>query len=131
MPRVYLYSLGSKQQTAVTDSWYGSGEPVFSDDGKYLLLASARDFKPTFCDQEFANVYRDMQRVYLVTPAKETANPLEPKSAAAPAQERGRGQGRGKARKAKSEGTGRETADGEAGREKIRSRSEKAGGSES
>src|SRR5204862_3578906 len=70
----------NKQQTAVTDSWYGSGEPVFSDDGKYLLLASARDFKPTFGDQEFANVYRDMQRVYLVTLAKDTANPLAPKS---------------------------------------------------
>jgi len=80
MPRVYLYSLANKQQTAVTDSWYGSGEPVFSDDGKNLLLASARDFKPTFGDQEFANVYRDMQRVYLVTLAKETANPLAPKS---------------------------------------------------
>ncbi len=80
MPRVYLYSLANKQQTAVTDSWYGSGEPVFSDDGKYLLLASARDFKPTFGDQEFANVYRDMQRVYLVTLAKDTANPLAPKS---------------------------------------------------
>src|SRR6476659_5535212 len=80
MPRVYLYSLANKQQTAVTDSWYGSGEAVFSDDGKYLLLSSARDFKPTFGDQEFANVYRDMQRVYLVTLAKETANPLAPKS---------------------------------------------------
>ena len=42
--------------------------------------ASARDFKPTFGDQEFANVYRDMQRVYLVTLAKDTANPLAPKS---------------------------------------------------
>ena len=80
MPRVYLYSLANKQQTAVTDSWYGSGEAVFSDDGKYLLLSSARDFKPTFGDEEFANVYRDMQRVYLVTLAKETANPLAPKS---------------------------------------------------
>src|SRR4026209_2587141 len=80
MPRVYLYSLANKQQTAVTDSWYGAGEAVFSDDGKYLLLASARDFKPTFGDQEFANVYRDMQRVYLVTLAKETTNPLAPKS---------------------------------------------------
>lgn len=80
MPRVYLYSLANKQQTGVTDSWYGSGEAVFSDDGKYLLLTSARDFKPTFGDQEFANVYRDMQRVYLVTLAKEIANPLAPKS---------------------------------------------------
>jgi tricorn protease len=80
MPRIYLYSLANKQQTAVTDSWYGSGEAVFSDDGKYVLLSSARDFKPTFGETEFANVYRDMQRVYLVTLAKETVNPLAPKS---------------------------------------------------
>ena len=80
MPRVYIYSLGNKQQSAVTDNWYGSGEAGFSDDGKYLLLTSARDFKPSFGDQEFANVYRDMERVYLVTLAKDTPNPLAPKS---------------------------------------------------
>src|SRR3989440_777764 len=80
LPRVNLYSLASKQQTAVTDNWYGSGEPAFSDDGKYLLLVSARDFKPTFGEEEFANVYRDMERVYLVTLSKETENPLRPKS---------------------------------------------------
>src|ERR1700736_121072 len=80
MSRVYLYSLASKQQTAITDSWYNSGEPTFSDDGKYLLLTSARDFKPTFGDEEFSNIYRDMERVYLVTLAKETENPIGPKS---------------------------------------------------
>ncbi len=42
MSRVYLYSVANKQQTAVTDSWYGSGETVFSDDGKYLLLGKKR-----------------------------------------------------------------------------------------
>jgi tricorn protease len=80
LPRVYLYSLDTKQQTAVTDNWYGSGEPAFSDDGKYLLLVSARDFKPTFGEEEFINVYRDMERIYLVTLSKETENPLGPKS---------------------------------------------------
>ena len=80
LPRVNLYSLANKQQTAVTDNWYGSSEPIFSDDGKYLLLSSARDFKPSFGDEEFANIYRDMERVYLVTLAKETENPLAPKS---------------------------------------------------
>jgi tricorn protease len=64
----------------VTDNWYASGEPVFSDDGKYLLLSSARDFRATFGDEEFANIYRDMERVYLVTLAKDTENPLGPKS---------------------------------------------------
>jgi tricorn protease len=80
LPRVYLYSLASKQQTAVTDNWYGSGEPVFSDDGKYLLLVSARDFRATFGEEEFINIYRDMERVYMVTLAKDTENPLGPKS---------------------------------------------------
>src|SRR5213075_2320196 len=80
LSRAYLYSLASKQQTAVTDNWYNATEPTFSDDGKYLLLASARDFKPTFGDEEFSNIYRDMERVYMVTLAKDTENPLEPKS---------------------------------------------------
>src|SRR5438309_2782279 len=62
MPRVYLYSLASKQQTAVTDNWYGSGEPVFSDDGKYLLLSSARGFKPDLFRMLAANA-----RLFLFT----------------------------------------------------------------
>src|SRR5205085_12543542 len=70
----------TKQQTPVTDNWYGSGEPAFSDDGKYLLLVSARDFKTTFGEEEFMNVYRDMERVYMVTLSKETENLLGPKS---------------------------------------------------
>jgi len=56
MSRVYLYSSGVNRQTAVTDNLVRVGEPVFSDDGKYLLLGSARDFKATLGDEEFANV---------------------------------------------------------------------------
>ncbi len=80
LPRVYIYSLADKKQTAVTDEWYGSGNVAFSDDGKYLLFASGRDFKPTFAEDEFENVYLDMQRVYLVTLAKDTEPPLGPRS---------------------------------------------------
>ena len=80
LPRIMLYSVATKQQFPVTDDWYGSGNCVFSDDGKYLLLSSARDFKPTFAEDEFENVYLDMQRVYLVTLAKETESPLGPRS---------------------------------------------------
>ena len=80
VPRVYIYSVANKKQTAVTDEWYGSGNVAFSDDGKYLLLASGRDFKPTFAEDEFENVYVDMQRIYLVTLAKDTEPPLGPRS---------------------------------------------------
>jgi len=80
LPKVYLFSTANKQQVAVTDSWYGAGNAIFSDDGKYLLLASARDFTPIFGEEEFENVYRDMERIYLVTLAKETESPLAPRS---------------------------------------------------
>ena len=77
---VYLYSLADKKRTPVTDSWYSASDATFSDDGKYLLLTSSRDFKPIFGQEDFAEVYRDMSRVYLVTLAKETENPLGPRS---------------------------------------------------
>jgi tricorn protease len=79
-PKVYLFSVASGKRIEVTDGWYDSGNPVFSDDGKYLLLASARDFNPTFGDEEFEAVFRDMERVYLVTLAKSTEAPLAPRS---------------------------------------------------
>ncbi|HJY20648.1 MAG TPA: PDZ domain-containing protein [Chthoniobacterales bacterium] len=80
LPRVYLYSVANKKQTPVTDEWYASTNVAFSDDGKYLLLASARDFKPTFGAEEFANVYLDMERIYLITLSKDTEPPLAPRS---------------------------------------------------
>ncbi|PYK26504.1 MAG: protease, partial [Verrucomicrobia bacterium] len=80
LTRVYIFSVADKKQTPVTDEWYGSTNVAFSDDGKYLLFASSRDFKPTFAEDEFENVYVDMQRVYLVTLAKDTEPPLGPRS---------------------------------------------------
>jgi tricorn protease len=80
LPKVYLFSLASGKRIEVTDGWYASGEPVFSDDGKYLVFASARDFNPIFAGEEFEAIYRNMERVYLVTLAKGTPAPLGPKS---------------------------------------------------
>jgi tricorn protease len=78
--KVYLFSTTDKKPVAVTDDWYSADNPVFSDDGKYLLLSSSRDFKPIFGQTDFSNVYRDLDRVYLVTLAKETESPLGPRS---------------------------------------------------
>ena len=80
LSKVYLYSLADKKPIAVTDDWYSSSRSVFSDDGKFLLFSSARDFKPTFGAPEFSNVYRNMERIYLVALAKDTENPLGPRS---------------------------------------------------
>ncbi|MBV9656537.1 MAG: PD40 domain-containing protein [Verrucomicrobia bacterium] len=80
LPKVYLFGLAGNRRIEVTDGWYASGNPAFSDDGKYLLLASSRDFNPIFGDTEFNNVYKDMERVYLVPLAKATEPPLAPRS---------------------------------------------------
>ncbi len=80
LSKVYLYSTASKKTVPVTDDWYSAGQSKFSDDGKYLLFTSSRDFKPIFGEEDFADVYRDMERIYLVTLARETESPLAPSS---------------------------------------------------
>jgi tricorn protease len=78
--KVYLFAMADKKSTPVTDDWYSADNATFSDDGKYLMLTSSRDFKPIFDQTDFNNVYRDLERVYLVTLSKDTENPLGPRS---------------------------------------------------
>ena len=76
--KIYLYNLATAVKTAVTDGWYDVSNPVFSKDGKYLYLASNRDFSPTFSNTDFEIAYTNMSKIYLITLAKETANPFAP-----------------------------------------------------
>ncbi len=80
MQVVYLYSLESGKTIPVTDGWFASGNPVFSSDGKYLFMVSERNFEPKFGWTEFNQIYEDMAKIYLVTLAKDTKSPFEPKS---------------------------------------------------
>jgi tricorn protease len=83
-----LYSLETKTSQDVTHGWYNVNSPSFSDDGKYLLVASARDFNPTYGNLEFNHIYQNMERVYLFALARDTESPLKPRSdEVAPAQE--------------------------------------------
>ncbi len=79
-PKAWLYSVDSGKKFPVTDAWYEANSPTFSDDGKFLVLASGRDFKPTMSDIELEDVYRNLERVYLVALAKDTDSPFKPKS---------------------------------------------------
>ncbi|HQK88079.1 MAG TPA: PDZ domain-containing protein, partial [Acidobacteriota bacterium] len=80
MPRVYLYSVAEAKAWPVTDSWYASGGPSFSSDGKFLFFTSTRDFTPTYGFTEFNTVYQNGTRVYFVALAKETESPFKPVS---------------------------------------------------
>jgi len=78
--RIWLYSLASSRKFPVTDGWYVSGKPDFSDDGKFLVFESSRDFNRTMSDIEFDFVYDNLQRVYLIALSKDTESPFKPKS---------------------------------------------------
>ena len=80
LAKVWIYSLADSKRTEVTDGWYEASAPAFSDDGKFLLLASGRDFNRTLSDIEFDHVYKDLERVYLVALSKDTDSPFKPKS---------------------------------------------------
>ena len=80
MAKLMLRHVTGKEALAVTDGWYDASRPAFSDDGKWLLFASARDYHPIYSDTEFNHAYLDMERVYLVALAQDTASPFAPKS---------------------------------------------------
>jgi tricorn protease len=80
MIRVCLYGLETRQTHAVTNGWYPSQSPAFSRDGKYLFFVSDRTFSPSYGETEFEHIYQDMGRIYLVTLARDTKSPFEPKS---------------------------------------------------
>ena len=78
--RIYLYEVANGKKFPVTDEWYDCGDPVFSSDGKYLLLTSNRDFNPIYGWTEWNHVFVDMSKVYMITLAKATPNPFRPEN---------------------------------------------------
>jgi tricorn protease len=77
---IYLYELASKNKYLVTDGWFDSGAPSFSDDGRYLFFTSQRDFNPIYSQTEWNHAYVDMSRIYFVTLSKATPSPFETKN---------------------------------------------------
>jgi tricorn protease len=80
LEKVYLHSVETGKNHAVTDGWYAAGAPAFSGDGKYLFFVSARDFNPVYGRTEFNHVYQDMARIYVMVLAKDTPSPFKPRS---------------------------------------------------
>ncbi|MCB9002346.1 MAG: PD40 domain-containing protein [Bacteroidales bacterium] len=73
---VYLYNLEQQKITPVTDGWFSSYRPTFSNDGKYLLYVSDRDFDPIYSNTEWNHAYADMSRIYMVMLSKDTPSPF-------------------------------------------------------
>jgi len=67
MQQIFLYSIESGKITAVTDSWFSSDNPVFSNDGRFLLFTSERDFNPIYSRTEWNHAYQYMTRIYMIS----------------------------------------------------------------
>jgi len=67
MGQIYLFDTQAKASKTVTDKWYESSDPVFSNDGKYLFFVSKRVFNPTYSEVEWNNAYNNMSKIYFIT----------------------------------------------------------------
>ena len=77
---IHLFHLDDRKTIQITDGWFEANGPEFSSDGKYLFFVSERSFKPTYSSTEWNHIYSDMERIYLVTLARDTPSPFAPKS---------------------------------------------------
>ena len=75
---VYIYNLQTGKETAVTEKWYSSYSPIFSQDGKYLIFISARELDATYSSIEWNYAYNNMAALYMAILSKDTPSPLLP-----------------------------------------------------
>ncbi len=78
--RIMLKNVVDGTELAATDAWFDANSPAFSDDGQWLLFASARDFNPIYSDVEWNYAYMDMERVFMVALNKDAPSPFAPRS---------------------------------------------------
>ncbi len=73
---IYAYNLAEGKEYAITDDWYDSSSPVFSEDGKYIIFTSARDFNPIYSSTEWNHAYSNMNGIYMAILSKDTPSPF-------------------------------------------------------
>lgn len=76
IPVLYLYSLQSKETTALSSNFFESSGAEFSPDGNYLFFKSKRTFNPTIGSFEYNFTYNNLEKLYGITLRKDLKNPL-------------------------------------------------------
>lgn len=84
---IYVYNLETGEEIAVTERWYSSSSPIFSEDGKYLIFMSSRELHATYSQIEWNYAYSGMTGVYMCLLAKDTPSPFLPNDGVAKAEE--------------------------------------------
>lgn len=71
MYQLYVYGLETKSINGISNGLFHDFNPVFTNDGEYILFISNRRFSPTYCDLEWEMVYQKVAGVYAVTLRKD------------------------------------------------------------
>ena len=103
---IYVYNIASGKEYEVTERWYNSSSPVFSEDGKYLIFTSDRDINPTYGRVEWNFTLGNMSGVYMAMLAKDTPSPLLAKDGTASAPEKQEAAPRGPGAEPKTDAKG-------------------------
>jgi tricorn protease len=77
---IFLYSVENAISRPVTDGWFQSTQPHFSQNGKYLFFVSSRNFTPVYSQIEWNHAYVDMAGIYLIALTKDIESPFKPLS---------------------------------------------------
>lgn len=64
---IFIYSLDSKKIEQVSDEYFSSTNPSFSECGKYLFFVSNRTFNPTINTIEWNFSFNNMYKIYGIT----------------------------------------------------------------
>ncbi len=79
---IYLYDIVKGESYPVTDSWYDSRNPLFSDDGKTLFFTSARSFRSIYSQVEWNTAFTVSDYVFQAPLSKDTTSTVDVKGIA-------------------------------------------------
>ncbi|HYX06500.1 MAG TPA: protease, partial [Bacteroidales bacterium] len=80
MSVVDVYNLDTKETHVITSEWFDNSNPSFSDDGKYIVFSSGRNFSPTYSQIEWNYAYLNMSSLYMIPLLKSTPSPFAPEN---------------------------------------------------
>jgi len=79
--RVWLYNVPEKEMHKVTAGYFNDTWPTFDREGKYMYLASNREFSsPLYEDIGTTWIYANTDRLYVIPLREDVESPLKPKS---------------------------------------------------
>lgn len=76
MSIIWVQDLVSGEKIQITDAWYDSYQPLFSEDGKYLFFTSFRSFRPQYASNEWNAVYGISSQVFAVILQADGLSPM-------------------------------------------------------